>query len=475
MPKSEILIFIPTYNEMDNVEAMCAQIQNLALDADLLFIDDHSSDGTGGCLDSLAGKYSNVTVHHRPGKLGIGSAHQEGITYAYQQGYSILVTMDCDFTHMPADIPRLLEASRNQDVTLGSRYINPHSLPGWNLYRRSITHLGHFLTRHLLDLPYDASGAFRLYRLSRIPHAVFKLVSSTSYAFFFESLFVLKENGSAIKEIPIVLPARTYGNSKMSYRDATRSLRILMEVWLRRSASPEQYRLGKVSLIIQNDLVDPQQWDAYWNRKSHLSGLIYEFIAAFYRKNVIRRNFNRWAAAHFAPGSRLLHAGSGSGQVDADLQKWARITALDISVGALELYCRNNPLVKEISHGSIQNIPLPEESFDGVYNLGVLEHFSLGDIHRILGEFHRVLRPGGKILIFWPYRWATSVMVLGAVHFFLRRFLGNNEALHPPEISLLASREQARLILEKAQFRLVDYSFGIRDLFVQAVIVGQKT
>ncbi|MGZ4966497.1 MAG: glycosyltransferase, partial [Chthoniobacterales bacterium] len=135
MTNERILIFIPTYNESENVERMHAEIRRLEIDADLLFMDDNSEDGTGAKLDRIAAADPRTSVIHRAGKLGIGSAHVDGITHAYQTGYDRLVTMDCDFTHSPADIPRMLAASREADIAIGSRYMQANSLPGWSLTR----------------------------------------------------------------------------------------------------------------------------------------------------------------------------------------------------------------------------------------------------------------------------------------------------------------------------------------------------
>ena len=218
MPSPKLLIFIPTYNEAENAERLCRELSALELGADILFCDDGSPDGTGEIVDELAREFSHVRAIHRSGKLGIGSAHQEGIRYAYAHGYETLVTMDCDFTHQPADVERLLEIahSSGQAVCIGSRYMKRDSLPGWNPMRRSLTYLGHFLTVNLLQLPQDATGALRVYQLGAIPRELFDRVRSCGYSFFFESLFVLHRNGFAIEEMPIALPARTYGSSKMS-------------------------------------------------------------------------------------------------------------------------------------------------------------------------------------------------------------------------------------------------------------------
>ena len=156
-----------------------------------------------------------------------------------------LVTMDCDFTHSPADIPRLLEWAGRCDVVVGSRWLQSGSLPGWNLLRRSLTGFGHLLTRCLLGMPHDATGAFRLYDLETIPPAIFSAVKSGSYAFFFESLFLLRFNGFSIHEVPIVLPSRMYGHSKMDWREAVRSARQGLEDVCCKDFQSCQFRVEK--------------------------------------------------------------------------------------------------------------------------------------------------------------------------------------------------------------------------------------
>ena len=155
-----------------------------------------------------------------------------------------------------------------------------------------------------------------------------------------------------------------------------------------------------------------------------------------------------------------------------------RITAVDISLPALESYRRNNPGAEAIRRGDILHLDeVAGGSFDGAYNLGVVEHFTQDQIVQILREMGRTVKPGGKVVIFWPHRCATSVFVLRLIHRVLDLFHGKGEEvvrLHPPEISLLQSRDQAREVVERAGFNLVEYYFGMRDLLVQAVVVGCK-
>jgi dolichol-phosphate mannosyltransferase len=243
MPSAKTVIFVPTYNECDNAPELYKQIRALGLDVDILFLDDNSPDGTGRLLDDLAARDPRLQVIHRTGKLGIGSAHVDGINWAYDRGYERLVTMDCDFTHMPADIPRLLEWADKYDIVVASRWLKADSLPGWNALRRFLTKFGHLLTRVLLGMPHDATGAFRVYDLKKVPRAVFSLVKSRSYAFFFESLFVLTCNGFTIYEVPIVLPSRMYGHSKMDWREAARSALRVWRLFLARTLRPGQFHI----------------------------------------------------------------------------------------------------------------------------------------------------------------------------------------------------------------------------------------
>lgn len=468
----ETLLFVPTYNERDNAPRMARELAALAVDADILFVDDNSPDGTGNLLEELKKEIPRLLVHHRSGKLGIGTAHSEAIAWAYSQKYKTLVTLDCDFTHAPADIPSMIAAAQNADIAVGSRWVNRDSLPGWNLFRRAMTFLGHGLTKFILGIPQDASGAFRVYRLDRIPAAIFGLVKSKGYSFFFESMFVFNRNKLSIQEIPITLPARTYGNSKMSTQAAFNSARYVFELAMENVRRPEQFLLPSPNLRLDANLNDPQNWDAYWNETGETGNPVYEVIAGLYRRWFIKRNLEKAIRREFPPGSSLLHAGCGSGQVDIGIQEEMKITALDISKGALALYSRNNKNAASIVHGSIFDLPFPDETFDGIYNLGVMEHFTEKEIHRILCEFRRVLKPNGKVVLFWPHARATSVLVLGLCHKFLRFVLKSNRQLHPPEISLMRSKTHAFKILNASGFHLMNYRFGPSDAWIQVIISG---
>lgn len=471
----KILILIPTYNEAENVKNLYSGIKKLNIKSDILFVDDNSPDGTAEIITKIMRKDKSVDFLLRKKKEGIGGAHLAGIDWAYERGYSTLITMDCDFTHNPKDIPRLLKKGNGADIVVGSRYLSAGSLSDWNPIRKTLTRTAHLLTKLLLSIPYDATGAFRLYSLDKIPKQIFGMVESKGYSFFFESLFILSLNGFKIKEIPVTLPARTYGTSKMTIKDAWNSLIFLFQT----------YYLTKIyrnSYVYTPPFIKPKkihekgedEWDEYWRSERKQRKILYDIVAMFYRKYIIKRNLNRYIIKYFNPKAQLLHAGCGGGQVDRDIANVVNITALDISTIALNIYKRQYKDSCKIIHGSILNIPTKSENYDGIYNLGVMEHFTKRDIKKILDEFHRVLKKNGKILLFWPPQFGLSVIFLNCMHFLLNNLLKREIRLHPHEITKVKSRKQIQTILKRSNFRLTSYDFGVRDLFTYAIIVGEK-
>lgn len=477
MPESlKKLIMIPTYNEADNVMIMISAIKKLGIDTDMLFVDDNSPDGTGNLLDKVAVEDPRIHVLHRAGKLGVGSAHLDGIRWSYANGYDILITMDSDLTHAPEEIPNFLAHADKVDVVVGSRFTNSVSLPDWILWRKAMTHTGHFLTRRLLGLPFDATGAFRLYRLGKIPQGIFAMVQSPGYSFFFESLYRLHINRITIKEIPIVLPARAYGRSKVRLKDIATGIKNLFGLAVQTRFSPHnhQYHAPVTPLDNQPISVQEGEWDAYWTQQGYRGKWIYDLIAHFYRRLIIRPLVNHFLGHCFAHDALILHAGCGGGMVDIDVAQHMRVEALDISSKALAAYARNHTGACQLIHGSIFAIPRPAHHYDGLFNLGVMEHFPEEKIVPILLEFNRVLKLGKCIVLFWPPSYGLSVRVLKVVHHLLHRFSEEKIQLHPLEPTLIVSKEQTVKWLEQSGFSLKVFYFGWRDLFTYQVIVAEK-
>lgn len=227
----DLLIFLPTYYESGNVAEIIRRIRALDLATDILFIDDNSPDGTGALLDRLAQQEAGITVIHRKARSGIGSAHREALLYAYEKKYALLITMDADLTHDPGDIPRFLERAGTADVVVGSRFMTG-ATDRRKCRERLASRFSHLATSFILGLPYDVTNAFRLYRLDAIDPAVFNRIQSGGYAFFVESLYVLRTHGAAIMEIPVRLSNRLSGKSKMSCGDFRRWItRVISLRW----------------------------------------------------------------------------------------------------------------------------------------------------------------------------------------------------------------------------------------------------
>lgn len=223
-----------------------------------------------------------------------------------------------------------------------------------------------------------------------------------------------------------------------------------------------------------NDVLeDKQGWDDYWKKQEKKGSSLYGIIAEIYRRILIRRALNYFILSNFKENSKLLHAGCGSGQVDKNINKIFDITGLDISEDALRIYKRENPGNKTI-RGSIFDIPAKDKSYGGIYNLGVMEHFREEEIYKILKEFKRVLKDDGKLVIFWPPEYGSSVLFLKGFSFVLNDVLKLNIKLHPEEISRIKSEKWAKKIFEESGFKVCKYYFGVKDMFTQAVIIAEK-
>jgi glycosyltransferase involved in cell wall biosynthesis len=477
MNRNEILIFTPTYNEAENIRSLIEQLLKVGLPADILVVDDNSPDGTGDIVAELMRTHLNLKLLSREGKQGIGSAHLTALRYAKAQGYRLFVSLDADYSHKPEDIPRLLELRDTYDIVVGSRFQRASSLREWNLLRRFLTHLGHFLTQALLRLPYDASGGLRLYRLDRIPLALFDRIESRDYEFFFESLTLFHVTGFKIGELPVDLPARTYGHSKMEVRHMVRGLLHLFRLAGKLALTRHRARYNNMKKKTESS--DPEvmrdMWDRYWDSKGReVERSTYDIIASFYRNHLIKPTLNYFIRRTFAPQAELLHAGCGGGEVDTDIVRYAKVTAVDISPNAVAKYRANHGARAECMVMDIFQLSNIQRRFDGLYNLGVMEHFEEDQLRQILAEFNRTLKPGGRLVLFWPPVYGLSVVALRIIHFVLNRMLRRNIQLHPPEPSKVRSRRQVRKLLDESGFDLQSFSFGIRDAFTYAVIVAAK-
>lgn len=215
------------------------------------------------------------------------------------------------------------------------------------------------------------------------------------------------------------------------------------------------------------------EWDDYWAKAPKPHNRMYDRVAVFYRKHIIKPYLRYFFSKHFTGKNTILHAGCGGGQVEEGLDTSMTIIGMDISPNALSLYRRYHQQ-SDLVLGDIMNTGFAAQSMDGIYNLGVMEHFSEAEIHNILKEYFRILKPGGVVILFWPPRYGATVIFLKCVHFICNSVLKREIHLHPPEPTLIKSKSHAESLVTDAGFRMLSYKFGIADLFTYAVIVLKK-
>ncbi len=247
---SHVLVVLPTYNERDNIEAIVRRILAAVPSADLWVVDDNSPDGTGSLADALAASDPRVTVFHRPGKAGLGTAYTESFSRALELGYDYIVEMDADFSHDPAVLPDLLSDARHADLVLGSRYVPGGSTPNWSLLRRGISHIGNIVARALLGLPvHDATTGYRVFRKGALERIHLQGIQLQGYGFQIESVYQCHRAGLRIHEHPIRFYDRREGHSKMSRAIVGEALLYVFErrfkdVFKRTSVVDEPNRVG---------------------------------------------------------------------------------------------------------------------------------------------------------------------------------------------------------------------------------------
>jgi dolichol-phosphate mannosyltransferase len=220
-------ICLPTYNERENLEPMVrALLERLGPDDRVLVIDDNSPDGTGDLADRLAAEEPRVAVLHRPMKEGLGPAYLAGFHRALDDGAELVLEMDCDFSHDPDDVPRLIAAAEDADLVLGSRYVDGGHIENWDAWRRFVSRAGSLYAHVLLQAPVrDLTGGFKCYRREVLERIDLRAVTARGYAFQIETTYRALRAGFRVVEVPITFADREAGSSKMS-----RSI-VLEAIW----------------------------------------------------------------------------------------------------------------------------------------------------------------------------------------------------------------------------------------------------
>lgn len=211
-------VVIPTYNEAETVEPIVrAVLEVLPSEAGILIVDDASPDGTGRIADRLAAELPEVEVLHRPSKRGIGPAYLAGFRRLLDAGAGLVVQMDADFSHDPADVPRLIEAASGADLAIGSRYVPGGEILDWGPRRKAISRWGSAYARTVLGLGVrDMTSGFKCWRRRALEGIDFDAVRSEGYAFQVEMTYRAVRAGLEVVEVPITFRDRRVGESKMT-------------------------------------------------------------------------------------------------------------------------------------------------------------------------------------------------------------------------------------------------------------------
>lgn len=225
------LIIVPTYNERENVEALCAQALKHAPEwVDILIADDHSPDGTGEIADRLAAQNPRIHVMHRAGKQGLGKAYIAGFRWGFERGYEVYAQMDCDFSHNPIYLPTMFDLLGSNDVVIGSRYVQGGGTRNWGLGRRILSRGGGFYARMILRAPIrDFTAGFIGWHRKVLEGIGLETLRSDGYSFQIELKYRAFLLGYRIKEFPIIFEDRVVGQSKMSRRIVFEALKRVLE------------------------------------------------------------------------------------------------------------------------------------------------------------------------------------------------------------------------------------------------------
>ncbi len=242
------LVIVPTYNERENLPRLAQRLLALPTRVDLLVVDDGSPDGTGKLADELAGEHPEIHVLHQAEKNGLGRAYIAGFRWALEHGYEFIFEMDGDFSHNPDDVPVFLEAARNADLVLGSRYVDGIRVINWPLKRLMLSRSAGKYVKWVTGMPFtDPTGGYKCFRRRALQAINLDGIRSNGYSFQIEMTHKLWRQGFKIVEVPIIFTERTVGRSKMAGHIVSEAFwmvwRLLLQNGLHRSPRAKQVEM----------------------------------------------------------------------------------------------------------------------------------------------------------------------------------------------------------------------------------------
>ncbi len=248
MRMNKTLVVVPTYNERENLPVLTQRLMALPVNVDLLVVDDNSPDGTGKLADELAAQNPAIHVLHRSEKNGLGRAYVAGFKWALEHGYEFVFELDGDLSHNPDDIPMFLEAGRDADLVIGSRYMNGIRIINWPLSRLILSKGAAKYVKWVTGMPFtDPTGGYKCFRRRALQALNLQTIHSNGYSFQVETTHRLWRQGLKVVEVPIIFTDRFRGHSKMSGHIMREAFFMVWRLWLqnrmrrRPTSSPPQH------------------------------------------------------------------------------------------------------------------------------------------------------------------------------------------------------------------------------------------
>ena len=243
----DIRVIIPTYNEKDNIQELVTQILDLDLNVQVIVVDDNSPDGTGQIVDAMAADNPRISVIHRSGKLGLGTAYIAGFKQALSEGADRLITMDADFSHDPSYLPALVELANYYHITIGSRYVPEGGVVNWEWQRRFLSWGANAFARTILGLKArDCTAGFRCYHREVLLNIDLDRIFSNGYSFLVEMISKCQRKGYTVGEIPIIFANRVRGQSKISHREIYKAMYTILRLFITRFRPNQVAQVSKL-------------------------------------------------------------------------------------------------------------------------------------------------------------------------------------------------------------------------------------
>ncbi|MCP5103393.1 MAG: polyprenol monophosphomannose synthase [bacterium] len=236
------LVIIPTYNEKENIVPLMEKILETVSDTHIVVVDDNSPDHTAREVREYAKEHRRqIHLIVREDERGLGGAYRTGLQYGLEQGYGVLITMDADHSHNPVHLPPMLEAIKNNDVVIGSRYIRDGGTINWRIRRILLSWLANRFARFMLRLTgSDLTSGYRAYRREILENIGLEQVKSNGYSYLVEMIFRVQQRTRRVGEVPIIFYDRTMGKSKISKKEVYRGVFTLLRLRLTGGGKPKE-------------------------------------------------------------------------------------------------------------------------------------------------------------------------------------------------------------------------------------------